>query len=390
MKRIVYVFDNINYQSGAQKAAFYQMQCLSEKYDIYAMSLSKPSEDLEIPATIMRQETLWEKADAYAKSFKEVLISNKGFSEKAGRISYAISMRLGIGERFLAFFLYKKLIEELEKFDVVVVVSEASKLRNLVGSLVNPRKIQWIHTDYERWSQYSEWTRAVTKNDSCLYKKYDCIVVLSESCRQGMIRRIPLLSEKIVVIPNMVNIADIQRKSLDETEVFITNKEYNFVTVGRLDKEKNFGRILDICKCLSADKIDYTWYVIGDGPLKEFIEKQIKKLDLQENIILLGHLENPYPVMKQCDIFVLLSDYEGTPVTIDEAVVLDLSIISMPVGGIPEQLSRYGCGRLLEGKSDLYTKFKQIIDKRSEKKAESIDLINDMIFKKLTQMIEGL
>ncbi len=389
MKKIVYVFDDINYQSGAQKAAFYQMQCLSEKYDIYAMSLSKPSEDLEISATIMRQETLWEKADAYAKSFKEVLKSNKSFSEKAGRISYAISMRLGLGERFLAFFLYKKLIDELEKFDVVVVVSEASKLRNMVGSLVNPRKIQWIHTDYERWSQYSEWTRAATKNDSCLYKKYDCIVVLSESCRQGAIRRMPELSEKIVVIPNMVNVADIRRKSMEETEISVNHKVYNFVTVGRLDKEKNFGRILDICKCLSADKIDYIWYVIGDGPLRESIEKQINRLNLQENVILLGRLENPYPVMKQCDIFVLLSDYEGTPVTIDEAVVLDLPIISTPVGGIPEQLSRYGYGKLLEVTKDLYVEFRRAIDIFDKKRTISIELLDDVTFAKLVQLIEG-
>ncbi|ADL03177.1 glycosyltransferase [Lacrimispora saccharolytica] len=389
MKKIVYVFDDINYQSGAQKAAFYQMQCLSDKYDVYAMSLSKPDEELEITATIIRQETLWEKADAYTKSFKEMLISNKGFSEKAGRIFYAISMRLGIGELFLTFFLYKKLIEELEKFDVVVVVSEASKLRNVVGGLAKPRKVQWIHTDYERWCQYSEWTRAVTKNDSCLYKKYDCIVVLSESCRQGMIRRIPQLSEKIVVIPNMVNITDIQRKSLEEAEVFITDKAYNFVTVGRLDKEKNFGRILDICKCLSADKIDYTWYVIGDGPLRESIQKQIKRLDLQENVILLGRLENPYPVMKQCDIFVLLSDYEGTPVTIDEAVVLDLPVISTPVGGIPEQLRRYGCGKLLEGTRNLYKEFTLAIDGIDEKKVVSIDIINRTIFEKMIKIVEG-
>lgn len=389
MKKIVYVFDNINYQSGAQKAAFYQMQCLSEKYDVYAVSLSKPSKDLEIPATIIRQETLWEKSDAYTKSFKEVLISNKVFSEKAGRIFYAITMRLGIGEWFLAFFLYKKLIEELEKFDVVVVVSEASKLRNVVGSLAKPRKIQWIHTDYERWSQYSEWTRAVTKNDSCLYKKFDCIVVLSESCRQGAIRRMPELSGKIVVIPNMVNVADIRSKSMEETEISVNHKVYNFVTVGRLDKEKNFGRILDICKCLSADKVDYMWYVIGDGPLRESIGKQIKRLNLQENVILLGRLENPYPVMKQCDIFVLLSDYEGTPVTIDEAVVLDLPIISTPVGGIPEQLSRYGYGKLLEVTKDLYVEFRRAIDIFDKKRTISIELLDDVTFAKLVQLIEG-
>jgi len=390
LKKIVYVFDNINYQSGAQKAAFYQMQCLLEKYDVYAMSLSRPDEGLEIPGTIIKQDALWKKANVYTNSLREVLISDIGFSEKAGRIFYAISMRLGTGEWFLDFFLYGKHKEELEKFDVVVVVSEASKFRNVVGNLVNPKKIQWIHTDYERWSQYSEWTRAVTKNDSRLYKKYDCIVVLSESCRQGTIRRIPELSEKIVVLPNMVNITDIRRKSLEETEVIVTDRTYNFVTVGRLDKEKNFDRILDICRHLTADKIDYAWYLIGDGPLRASIEKQIKKSNLQDSVILLGHLENPYSIMRKCNIFVLLSDYEGTPVTIDEAALLGLFKVVKPVGGIPEQLERYGYGKLLEDKGDMYMEFKQTIDRLGEKKVVSMDQLNDAIFKKLVLMIEEI
>ena len=176
---------------------------------------------------------------------------------------------------------------------------------------------------------------------------------------------------------------------MEETEISVNHKVYNFVTVGRLDKEKNFGRILDICKCLSADKIDYIWYVIGDGPLRESIEKQINRLNLQENVILLGRLENPYPVMKQCDIFVLLSDYEGTPVTIDEAVVLDLPIISTPVGGIPEQLSRYGYGKLLEVTKDLYVEFRRAIDIFDKKRTISIELLDDVTFAKLVQLIEG-
>ena len=387
LKKIVYLFDDINYQSGAQKASFYQMQCLSEKYDIYLMSLSKPEKNMNVPGTIIQQEALWEKAEIYTKSLREILNSEKSLLKKTGRVFYSILTRLGIGEWFLGFFLYRELAEKLEKFDVVIVVSEASKLRNIVAGLINPKKIQWIHTDYGRWCQYSEWTRAITKNDSYLYKNFDYIIVLSESCRQGTIKRLPKLESKIVVIPNMINITDIQKKSFEKTEITVSNKMYNFVTVGRLDREKNFEGILNICKRLSIDRVDYTWYIIGDGPLRRSIEEQIVLLALQEHIVLLGRMENPYPVMKQCNVFVLLSDYEGTPVTIDEAAFLGLFIIATSVGGIPEQLGRYGCGRLLEKKECLYEEFREALSNQNKKAMKSFDLLNQEILTKIDQII---
>lgn len=388
LKKIVYIFDNVNYQSGAQKASFYQMQCLSKKYDIYLMSLSKPEKNMNVPGTIIQLEALWEKAELYTKSLREILNSEKSLLKKMGRVFYSILTRLGIGEWFLGLFLYGELAEKLEKFDVVIVVSEASKMRSLVAGLKNPKKIQWIHTDYEHWCQYSEWTKSVTKNDYSLYKKFDYIIVLSESCRQGTIRRLPELVDKIIVIPNLINVEDIQKKSLKRTETLISNKTYNFITVGRLDKEKNYDGILDICKHLSDDKIDYSWYFIGDGTLRHSIEVKIKMLGLQDHVILLGRLENPYPVMRQCDIFVLLSDYEGTPITIDEAASLGLYIVATPVGGIPEQLERYGYGRLLKEKENLYIDFKLALSERNKITKKSFDLMNQEVITKIAHIIE--
>mgnify|MGYP002508080331 CR=1 FL=1 len=56
----------------------------------------------------------------------------------------------------------------------------------------------------------------------------------------------------------------------------------------------------------------------------------------------------PYPLMKRCDWFVLLSQYEGTPVTIDEAMILGVPVIATDVGGITEQMGRYKKGVVLK------------------------------------------
>ena len=91
-------------------------------------------------------------------------------------------------------------------YDIVCVVSEASKLRSLVSCLTHPKKIQWIHTDYARWSEFSEWTKKVAENDEELYKNYDTIVCLSEISRKGFVDKIVHRRNMKVVLSKILKI----------------------------------------------------------------------------------------------------------------------------------------------------------------------------------------
>lgn len=387
MKKVLYVFDDINYESGAQKATFYQMECLKNSYDIYALSLARPHEKINISGTLLITQKLWDNAGLYTESFKNVMAGRISLAQKILRLFYTVSIRMGLGEKFLEFFVYGTLKEQLENFDTVIVVSEASKLRKIVSQLKRPKKIQWIHTDYALWSQFSEWTRAITKNDNSIYKAYDHIVVLTERCREGTVRRLPQLADKITVIPNLIQAEIIRKMSEEPIENAFEECGYRFVTVGRIDKEKNFDRVLKICEQLSSDKINFCWYIIGDGPLMADINKKIKLRDLSNQVIMLGRLENPYPIMKQCDYFVLLSDYEGTPVTIDEAAVLGIPVIATDVGGIPEQLERFGYGTVLSVQDDMYEAFKKAIASHEKRKNVPIEDINQRVLGCLEEII---
>ena len=110
--------------------------------------------------------------------------------------------------------------------------------------------------------------------------------------------------------------------------------------MARLDKEKRIDQLLKIAVELQ-NQIKFKWYVIGDGPDRKELEELKNKLGLDDCIEFLGYLENPYSVMSHCDTLVLLSKYEGTPVTIDEAMVLGLGIVAPRIGGIAEQTGKY-------------------------------------------------
>ena len=349
--------------------------------------MTRPCDEISVSGTLLMTQELWDSARLYTDSFKNVIAGGVPLTKKIMRMLYAMALRLGSGDKFLEVFVYGTLKDQLEAFDTVIIVSEASKMRKIVGQLKHPKKIQWIHTDYALWSQFSEWTRAVTKNDSSIYKAYDRIVVLTERCREGTAKMLPQLAGKITVIPNLIHAELIRRMSEEPAGISLEEHEYRFVTVGRIDKEKNFDRVLKICEQLRSDEVDFCWYIIGDGPLADDIKKKIKLRNLSNHVVMLGRMNNPYPIMKQCDYFVLLSDYEGTPVTIDEAAVLGIPVIASDVGGISEQLKRLGYGTVLPVQDEMYEAFKEAISRHEERKNVPIECINQRVLECIEEVI---
>lgn len=350
MKKILYIIDDINYNSGAKAVTLFQMKQLQQDYDIYLLSLAAPKESLDFLADDhVLEPCIWKITEIYAASFKQAL-RNKDYSllQKWSRILYAVSLRLGFGDAYFERKVKRKLQPLMEQFDTVIVVSEASKLRRLVSKLKHPKKIQWIHTDYARWSGFSEWSKAVTKKDYKIYPQFDQIVVLSEHCRQGLTEKIPAVTDKTVVIPNLVDGDRILKLAEESCPVTINPDRLNLVTVARIDREKRIDKALELASQLKENHTPFMWYIIGDGPERLEMKKKSQEMGLDNQVQFLGHLSNPYPIMAQCDTLVLLSKYEGTPVTIDEAMVLGIGVVAPKVGGIEEQMEGYGNGYLVD------------------------------------------
>ena len=94
------------------------------------------------------------------------------------------------------------------------------------------------------------------------------------------------------------------------------------------------------------------WLIIIGGYGIEF--ENIKSMIVDENesivtpnIILIKSLMNPYSILKQCNAFVLSSHYEGLPMTIIEALVLDVPVISTNITG-PREFLEEGYGYLVD------------------------------------------
>ena len=72
----------------------------------------------------------------------------------------------------------------------------------------------------------------------------------------------------------------------------------------------------------------FVWFIAGDGPVKNKLQKLINEYRLKEKVILTGLLLNPYPLIKCADVLVITSMYEAQPMVANEALILGTPVIT--------------------------------------------------------------
>ena len=110
------------------------------------------------------------------------------------------------------------------------------------------------------------------------------------------------------------------------------------LTVGRLTELKAYPVAIEAMRLLKKANIDARWYVLGEGPEREKLEKQISDAGLEQDFLLLGAVDNPYPYYAQADLYVHATQYEGKSIAIQEAQILGRAVIASDRSGNREQI----------------------------------------------------
>lgn len=127
------------------------------------------------------------------------------------------------------------------------------------------------------------------------------------------------------------------------SELGVNNNEKVILTVGRFSKAKNYPNLLRAIKILKVNlDITFKLVIVGEGELKDSIKEMIQKMDLEENIVLLGIRSDISDLMSAADVFVLASEYEGFGLVLAEAMACECPVVATNVGGIKEVVSNYG------------------------------------------------
>lgn len=127
----------------------------------------------------------------------------------------------------------------------------------------------------------------------------------------------------------------------------------NFVSMGRLSPEKNQLALIEAVGILLKQypqlSSRFRLYILGDGVLKNQLLNKINQLQLRENVILLGQVEQPFEIMSQCSCFVFPSIYEGQGLALIEALILGLDCLATDIPTSREILKDNEYGLLIEG-----------------------------------------
>lgn len=218
-----------------------------------------------------------------------------------------------------------------EEYDLVVSYLEGGAAYFVADHVKAAKKAAFIHVDYEK----AGYTRALDKD---CYLAFDKIFTVSDEVREAFLKAYPELPDKTEVFHNILNKEEIVRRA-EEGEGFTDGfTGMRLLSVGRLTAQKAFEVSVDAMKRLKDAGKNVRWYVLGEGDQRKKLQEQIDVLGLTEDFILYGAVNNPYPFMKQADIYVHASRFEGKSIAIQEAQILGKPMVVSDCSGNREQV----------------------------------------------------
>jgi glycosyltransferase involved in cell wall biosynthesis len=151
---------------------------------------------------------------------------------------------------------------------------------------------------------------------------------------------------KATCIYNPLNIKDIKNKSKFRSKKFYKSKNLRILNIGRFTDQKDQITLLRALKNLS-NKIKFEAIIVGRGVLKQKLKNFIHQNQLENKIKLVNFLNNPYPIIRQCNLFILSSKFEGLPNVLLESISLNKFVISSDCPTGPKEILLNGKGGLL-------------------------------------------
>lgn len=166
------------------------------------------------------------------------------------------------------------------------------------------------------------------------------------------------LQDKIFVIENPLDMEALS-KQLGDTH---TDREKTIVSMGRLEPQKDFKTLIEAYSEIASKYSDWKLKIYGIGDMKDELQMLIDSKNMSDKIMLCGRTEKPYLALREAEIFVLSSNYEGFPNVLCEAMYAGCACISSDCVSGPRELIVNGENGLLFDVGDK-TQLKSDIEK---------------------------
>jgi glycosyltransferase involved in cell wall biosynthesis len=257
--------------------------------------------------------------DIHSNVKKVVLFKSSLFA----RIVFYLYRRVGI-EVFIRNLANRKITDNYD-VGLSFIDSVYSDLLIFLGPKVK-RKITVIHSSYKSYPlRYKNTIGKFRSEVLSRLDKFDSIVAVSNDSLKEF-RDLFGEYPDMRVIYNPLNSKEVNRQAI-AYDPNLPKGYINVVAVGRLTPVKNYECLVRACSLLKKNGYKFKLKILGTGTEKEKIQTLINALGLNDDVKLIGFVDNPYPYIKKSDIFVMSSISEGLPTALCEALLLGRPVV---------------------------------------------------------------
>ena len=222
-----------------------------------------------------------------------------------------------------------------EHFDTAVIYSDRAA-ETAVRAVSADRILMFYHHGAMRREYH----------DELGYHRAEKVIAVSEALAEKLKAYRPMYAGKIIAVNNLIDVAGVREKGLETPETVFPKDCFNIVSCGRLASAKGMDLAVAACAKLVNDGLtDIRWWIVGGGPEEPSLRAQIRALGVERYVTLLGMQDDPYPYIRQADLYVQPSRFEGHCVTVLEARLLAVPILATR-NAAEEQIEDGKTGRL--------------------------------------------
>lgn len=184
-------------------------------------------------------------------------------------------------------------------------------------------------------------------HDEIGYRKSEKVIAVSNVVEQALRSFRPRYADKMMNIHNLADVDGLRRKAEAPIPEVFSHDKFHMVSCGRVSPEKGMDLAVEACaELVNAGHNCIHWWIVGGGPVEGEVRKKISELHMEDYVTMLGIKPNPWPYIRQADLYVQPSRFEGYSMTILESLILGRVVVSTDNGGAGELIQNGETGLL--------------------------------------------
>jgi glycosyltransferase involved in cell wall biosynthesis len=223
--------------------------------------------------------------------------------------------------------------------------------KSLCTEKADTKYLAWVHTDFRKAVGYKNNFKSLEDVHSA-YAKFDKVICVSQEAQAGF-REVIGDTNNLTTIYNLLPVEEIKQKAEQRPEIPVYRAKLHLVLVGRLlDSAKGQKRLIDVVAKLHEEGFDISLALVGGGDDEQMLKDEIDTKNASKYITMTGSQMNPYPYIKQADMLICASYFEGYNLTVAEALILEKPVLSTDCTGPNEILEHGKYGVIVENSED--------------------------------------